>query len=441
MVAAMEALDVVQVTFTVIEQVLLNEPLVPFQVIVVTPLFNCTPLSVVPVPVVAPLRVYDKVGTLQLPEAVALNSVAPTTYLQLEFPVLVNGLPEGQVTTGALDATVIVFVELAVPQGVVTWYFIIAVPADTPVTAPVDAFTVAAAELLLHVPPVVPLVVKLYVNPAQTVDAPPMVPPVGSGLTVSAFNADLGAPQPVLTVYVILVAPAPTGVTTPEVEFTVATAVLLLLHVPPLAPLLVKVVAGDPTHTGEVPLTVPALTRGFTVTDLVAVVVQPAALVTVYFTVTVPAVIPVTVWLVEILAEPVPFDIDQVPPLVVSVKAAVVALTHTVAAPPPIAATVGRAFTVRALVTAVVNPQLLVTEYLTVTLPAVVPVTTLPLIVAAPVPFTIDHVPPAVASVKAGVAEPTHTAAAPPPIAATTGVPAIVTLVVVVLEQVPLVKL
>lgn len=149
------------VTFTVIEQVLLSEPLVPFQVIVVTPWFNCTPLSDVPVPVVAPLKVYDSVGTLQFPEAVALNSLVKIVYLQLAFPLLVNGLPEGQVTTGALDATVMFFVELAVPQAVVTWYVIMALPADTPVTAPVEALTVAAAELLLQLPPAVPLVVNV----------------------------------------------------------------------------------------------------------------------------------------------------------------------------------------------------------------------------------------------------------------------------------------
>ena len=46
------------------------------------------------------------------------------------------------------------------------------------------------------------------------------------------------------------------------------------------------------------------------------------------------------------LAVPVPETIDQTPEAVASVKAAVVEFTHTVAAPPPIAATVGRAVTV-----------------------------------------------------------------------------------------------
>jgi hypothetical protein len=63
----------------------------------------------------------------------------------------------------------------------------------------------------------------------------------------------------------------------------------------------------------------------------------------------------------------------------------------------------GVAFTVSVFVTAVV-PHPLFTEYLTVTVPAVTPVATPPeVMVAEPVPFTIDHVPPSVASVKPGV--------------------------------------
>ena len=62
----------------------------------------------------------------------------------------------------------------------------------------------------------------------------------------------------------ILVVPAPAAVTTPVVAFTVATAVLLLLQVPPVLPLLVYV-ADRPIQSGDVPLTVPALAFGLTV--------------------------------------------------------------------------------------------------------------------------------------------------------------------------------
>ena len=43
-------------------------------------------------------------------------------------------------------------------------------------------------------------------------------------------------------------------------------------------------------------------------------------------------------------------------------------------------------------------------------------------ILAVPVPLVIDQIPPVVASVNAGVVEPTQTAVAPPPIADTAGV-------------------
>ena len=63
--------------------------------------------------------------------------------------------------------------------------------------------------------------------------------------------------------------PAPTPVISPLVEFTVATAVLLLDHVP-LEAVDVKVVV-PPTHTAWFPLRVPAEGGAVTVTVRVAV--------------------------------------------------------------------------------------------------------------------------------------------------------------------------
>ena len=57
---------------------------------------------------------------------------------------------------------------------------------------------------------------------------------------------------------------------------------------------------------------------------------------------------------------------------------------------------------------------------------------------AVPVPFVIDQVPLAVASVKAGVVDPAHTVADPPAIAETVGRAFIVSVDVAELEQVPL---
>ena len=62
----------------------------------------------------------------------------------------------------------------------------------------------------------------------------------------------------------IFVVPALTAVTNPELAFTVATVVLELLQIPPAVPLLVYV-AIAPIQSGEVPLTVPPFTFGFTV--------------------------------------------------------------------------------------------------------------------------------------------------------------------------------
>ena len=65
-------------------------------------------------------------------------------------------------------------------------------PAATPVTTPVVAFTVAAAGLLLlQLPPgVPPMLVKLVDKPAHTDVAPLTVPPVGTGLAVTLKVVD-----------------------------------------------------------------------------------------------------------------------------------------------------------------------------------------------------------------------------------------------------------
>ena len=67
--------------------------------------------------------------------------------------------------------------------------------------------------------------------------------------------------------------PALTAVTTPVAGTTVATAVLVLLQLPP-APV-VAYVAVPPMQSGDVPLTVPAFTFGLTVTTTLPTLVQP----------------------------------------------------------------------------------------------------------------------------------------------------------------------
>jgi len=113
----------------------------------------------------------------------------------------------------------------------------VAVPAAIPEITPEDPPTLITEEGLENVPPVGEGV-KVLVLPVQTFGAPDMAI---AGLTVNVMVAS--APQGFDTVYVIVVVPALTAVTSPEVEFIVATPVALLLHVPPVAPVgLVSVV-------------------------------------------------------------------------------------------------------------------------------------------------------------------------------------------------------
>src|SRR5258706_14462389 len=95
-------------------------------------------------------------------------------------------------------------------------------------------------------------------------DVPLTVPAFTFGLTVNVLNDVTGLPQPLLNVYVIFVVPAATAVTNPVLEFTVATEPLVLLHAPPAVPLLVYVAVAL-MQSGELPLTVPAVTFGLIV--------------------------------------------------------------------------------------------------------------------------------------------------------------------------------
>jgi hypothetical protein len=104
------------------------------------------------------------------------------------------------------------------------------------------------------------------------------------------------------------------------------------------------------THTAAAPPAIAATVGNAFTTRGVAAIFEQVPLLYVYTTVTVPAVRPVTTPPAAMLAVPVPEVIDQVPPGVASVKAGVVALTQTVAAPPAIAETVGKALTTRGAV-------------------------------------------------------------------------------------------
>ena len=75
------------------------------------------------------------------------------------------------------------------------------VPALIAVTNPDDALTVATAgSLLLHDPPVLPLLEYVAVWLIQSGDVPLTVPADTFGLTVNVFDEFTGLLQPVLTV-------------------------------------------------------------------------------------------------------------------------------------------------------------------------------------------------------------------------------------------------
>jgi hypothetical protein len=98
------------------------------------------------------------------------------------------------------------------------------------VTVPVAFTDATVASLLLHRPPAAASV-RVILEPVHTVVGPLIVPATGAGLMVTGVLVDAVA-QPVVTVYVILVMPAVTPVTTPDAS-TLAMAALPLLHTPP----------------------------------------------------------------------------------------------------------------------------------------------------------------------------------------------------------------
>ena len=76
----------------------------------------------------------------------------------------------------------------------------VAFPALTAVTTPVVKPTEATdGALLIHVPPGVPLLVKVGVAPIQSGEVPEIVPAVTFGLTEIDISASTGPLQPFIT--------------------------------------------------------------------------------------------------------------------------------------------------------------------------------------------------------------------------------------------------
>ena len=136
--------------------------------------------------------------------------------------------------------------------------------APVPVTAP-DVGSTVAAPTLLHVPPMVASLSTLT-EPEQTFMVPVIFATAGTTVTTS------DAAQVVGKVYSTVDVPLPTLVTRPSVPI-VATAPLLLVHVPPVGESLH--VEDEPKQIFGAPL-MPA-GAGFTVTIMVFIQPEPLA--------------------------------------------------------------------------------------------------------------------------------------------------------------------
>ena len=275
-------------------------------------------------------------------------------------------------------------------------------PEDSPLTTPLVLTEPIEGDILLHDPPGETFV-SAVVAPAQTSAIPDIAPMTGLEFTVTTLVAAF-APQLLVEVYDIVVVPVDKPVTTPEV-LTVPTAGLVLLHAPPPAALVSAVLA--PTHTIAVPVIVPASGRGLTVATCVAAAV-PQLLFTVYDIVVVPADKPVTT--PEVLTEPTAGLALLHSPPPAALVSDVLAPTHTIAVPAIVPAS-GIGLTVATCVAAAV-PQLLLTVYDIVVVPAEKPVTTPEVLTEPTAGLVLLHAPPLVALVSEVLA-PAHTIAVP----------------------------
>ena len=83
------------------------------------------------------------------------------------------------------EVTVTIFVAAAVPHTSVTVYEIVVVPPDIPVTTPVVGFTLPAAVfVLLHTPPLMPLIVSVVVALWHRLSDPLIVPLTADGSVI-----------------------------------------------------------------------------------------------------------------------------------------------------------------------------------------------------------------------------------------------------------------
>ena len=108
--------------------------------------------------------------------------------------------------------------------------------------------------------------------PAHTTAVPLMIG-VNAGLTVTVSVTAFVQPFELVYVYVIVAEPDATPVTSPVIEFTVATVASLLVQAPP-AVVFVKIVV-EPTHALFVPEIAARVGNAFTLTVVCALDSHP----------------------------------------------------------------------------------------------------------------------------------------------------------------------
>jgi hypothetical protein len=213
-------------------------------------------------------------------------------------PIHAERLPAGT------DGSGLTLIPAVVLHPVGRVYDICTVPVALPVTIPPVAVTSATVVLLLlHAPPPV-LLASVTFSATQIATLPPDIA-AGKGLTVMFLICW----QPVPSVYVIIAVPASTPIAVPVEEPMTATAVLLLLHVPP-AGLLVNAVV-ESTHKSELP----DIVAGSGCTVSMRVTKQPVE-VMVYVILVVPLVTPVAVPVARPIPATVVLSLVHVPPVV-----------------------------------------------------------------------------------------------------------------------------
>ena len=102
-------------------------------------------------------------------------------------PVQIAPTPVIEPATG-VAFTVMRYLATAEPQAPDTVYFMVSVPADAPVTTPVEFIVALLVVTLLQLPPEA-VSVSVMVLPVQTADEPAIVPATGNGKIVIAVVA------------------------------------------------------------------------------------------------------------------------------------------------------------------------------------------------------------------------------------------------------------